>query len=648
MPAAPGVHVPPPPASFDLASGSYLACGGGGASPSRRGMHSSASGSGGTPTSAAAPSKRDKHSSYSGPSSKTRVCRYFLSRNNNHFGRTCAFLHPCRALMVDGMCPHGKRCTDDHVCPAQIFGHGLNGSCTALPGACMYYHVTNEDDRQSLAAMFADWRAVRQQELYGSVVSGMGAPRLPPPPPPLQPAHPAYGHAAADVGSMLSTHPAIGMQGSTGMCALSPLPASVMAPCDTERGLCPFWYVETQSGCKAGPECIYTHRGQFQLPSRPMPAPGQRAFAERAWAKRIATDAEKERQQHQFMMPPSHAHVYAAAHGYAMPPPPLPPAQSQLMTAYGSMPTAQGMGVCYDPLCDCGAGPAWGSSSSSAYAPMPLPPSMSSGMYRRSPTELPIHPSSSAMYSGVSGTMLQDNSLAHTSYMSRSNCSLISSAGTMSRPTPRLRGQSSSSQLAQSIESDAMSHIASSISMLSLDASARLDAANGRSGSVGGMPPVLEAAYPMHSWQTLVVADGMSGSSNSSSSSEHSSLTSMSSFAPSASVLRNNSSLALSINPWEEGGNASLPTLDDSTRARLPHAAHVSPDPVSVGLELTDDGVDDLFSRLKFSFDTLSSLSPATARPSTPSLPRAALFPLTRTVSNCSANSVIVPAQALA
>ena len=43
-----------------------------------------------------------------GPASKTKVCRFYLGRNNNHFGRTCSFLHPCRNLLIEGACRHGK------------------------------------------------------------------------------------------------------------------------------------------------------------------------------------------------------------------------------------------------------------------------------------------------------------------------------------------------------------------------------------------------------------------------------------------------------------------------------------------------------------------------------------------------------------
>jgi hypothetical protein len=52
------------------------------------------------------------------------------------------------------------------------------------------------------------------------------------------------------------------------------------------RPACPFWYADTQSGCKAGGDCIYEHFGQSQLPSRPLPSSAQLRFADRAWEKR--------------------------------------------------------------------------------------------------------------------------------------------------------------------------------------------------------------------------------------------------------------------------------------------------------------------------------------------------------------------------
>ena len=48
------------------------------------------------------------HGAVNGPASKTKVCRFYLGRNNNHFGKTCSFVHPCRNLLIEGHCKHGR------------------------------------------------------------------------------------------------------------------------------------------------------------------------------------------------------------------------------------------------------------------------------------------------------------------------------------------------------------------------------------------------------------------------------------------------------------------------------------------------------------------------------------------------------------
>lgn len=52
------------------------------------------------------------------------------------------------------------------------------------------------------------------------------------------------------------------------------------------RPRCPFWFVDTQAGCKAGPECPFHHDGQLQLPTRPWPRAKDLVFAESAWERR--------------------------------------------------------------------------------------------------------------------------------------------------------------------------------------------------------------------------------------------------------------------------------------------------------------------------------------------------------------------------
>jgi hypothetical protein len=116
-----------------------------------------------------------KHSPYNGPSSKTRVCRYYLSRTNNHFGRTCSYVHPCKvglkgallalqiavsstatpataaaalsSLAATGGCHHGKKCTDDHICvPYLLYAdtrpHGCGDGDT-----CKWLHVRHESGK---------------------------------------------------------------------------------------------------------------------------------------------------------------------------------------------------------------------------------------------------------------------------------------------------------------------------------------------------------------------------------------------------------------------------------------------------------------------------------------------------------------------
>ena len=48
------------------------------------------------------------HSPHNGAASKTKVCRFYLGRNNNHFGKTCSFVHPCRNMLIEGHCKHGR------------------------------------------------------------------------------------------------------------------------------------------------------------------------------------------------------------------------------------------------------------------------------------------------------------------------------------------------------------------------------------------------------------------------------------------------------------------------------------------------------------------------------------------------------------
>jgi len=187
-----------------------------------------------------------KHSAYNGPASKTRMCRYYVARSNNHFGKTCSYMHPCKTLLMDGACRHGRRCTDDHVCVAHLLhGDTLPHGCTA-GDTCHLLHVRHESDRAALVEMVRDWLALREAT------------------------------AGAEAG-----------YGGSGSEELS----GGVYP--TPRVLCPFWYVETCSGCKAGADCIYDHPGQVQLGARPLPTPAQLRFAEKAWEKRRLQDAAR-------------------------------------------------------------------------------------------------------------------------------------------------------------------------------------------------------------------------------------------------------------------------------------------------------------------------------------------------------------------
>lgn len=180
------------------------------------------------------------HMPHNGPASKTKICRYFLARSNNHFGKTCSYIHPCRNVLIEGHCRHNRRCTDDHVCREYlVYGEDHPLGCR-LGDACRFIHVKQESDRVALLDMFRDWIAVKQQE-SACVEPGAAAVRVP------------------------------SLQSS--------------------RIPCPFFYVDTQAGCKAGPECVYEHTGQFQLPTRPLPTPAQVRFAEKSWEKRRGQDS---------------------------------------------------------------------------------------------------------------------------------------------------------------------------------------------------------------------------------------------------------------------------------------------------------------------------------------------------------------------
>lgn len=193
---------------------------------------------------------------YNGPSSKTKVCRYYLGRANNHFGKSCSYVHPCRNILISGSCKHGRRCTDDHVCRDYVF-YGDSGPHGCKAGdACRLIHVKQDVDRAALIDMYRDWIAVKQHEAIAAQTLGSAS-------------------AAASV-----------VQTEIMMAAAVTTPA---APAG--RVSCPFWYTDTMAGCKAGPDCVYEHAGQFQLPTRPLPTPAQTKFAERAWEKRRAQEA---------------------------------------------------------------------------------------------------------------------------------------------------------------------------------------------------------------------------------------------------------------------------------------------------------------------------------------------------------------------
>lgn len=197
------------------------------------------------------------HLPHNGPASKTKICRYYLARSNNHFGKTCSYVHPCRNLIVDGHCKHGRRCTDDHVCREYLFfGETAPNGCL-LGDACRYIHIKQDTDRLSLIEMFRDWIAVKRHEQAAAEHLGS----------------PVAAQAAVQSEVLMMAHHYIGGSGHHG------------------RMPCPFWYTDTMAGCKAGPECVYEHKGQFQLPTRPVPAAPQLRFAERAWEKRRQQEA---------------------------------------------------------------------------------------------------------------------------------------------------------------------------------------------------------------------------------------------------------------------------------------------------------------------------------------------------------------------
>lgn len=190
------------------------------------------------------------HLPHNGPSSKTKICRYYLARANNHFGKTCSYVHPCRNIIVEGHCRHGRRCTDDHICREFLFFGETTPHGCRLGDNCRFIHIRQEVDRLFLIEMFRDWIAVKRHEAV----------------------------AANQLGSSSAAVAAVQSEVM--------LAAQHMGANSNNRMPCPFWYTDTMAGCKAGPECVYEHRGQFQLPTRPLPNTSQIRFAERSWEKR--------------------------------------------------------------------------------------------------------------------------------------------------------------------------------------------------------------------------------------------------------------------------------------------------------------------------------------------------------------------------
>ena len=188
---------------------------------------------------------------YVGPATKTKVCRYVLARNNNHFGKTCTYIHPCRSLLVQGRCAHGKRCTDDHLCRDHVW----TGTCPrgGVEGGCGLLHLTQESDVQQLRDMFREW------------VDVDGRPK-------------SDDEMRAIIATMEQQMP------SSSSSSSSSSPA--------RRGPCPYWFHDTQAGCKAGPECPFEHAGQLQLPNRPRPCGKDVELAHMAWQRRCARTGE--------------------------------------------------------------------------------------------------------------------------------------------------------------------------------------------------------------------------------------------------------------------------------------------------------------------------------------------------------------------
>jgi hypothetical protein len=308
---------------------------------------------------------------------KTKVCRHFLWRNNNHFGSTCEYIHPCRLALLDGVCKHGKRCTDDHVCKQDLF----DGGCDGGP-ACTGIHLTHPPDRDALKAMFIGWMrpqdgdstATAMSSAFGVTGSGGGVGGGGGFPAGSRHA-PGNGHgggggsvgggggfgggAAGDNGGDGDDGGGVGLGGNDWVdadahdTAVAVATSVVDAPSRAHsrrssagdvptdavpRPLCPFWFEDTQAGCKAGPECPFDHRGQIQLPSRPLPTDGNIRFAERQWEKRnhnfgkSAREIESIKKKLGVQHAPSlhggggggggaHGHAHAHAHGHV----PLPP-----------------------------------------------------------------------------------------------------------------------------------------------------------------------------------------------------------------------------------------------------------------------------------------------------------------------------------
>ena len=103
------------------------------------------------------------------------------------------------------------------------------------------------------------------------------------------------GGECVSTGSRPSSRPsrvgsgsAVSAEGEGGDLGVMPAPPAAPAP---PRMACPFWYASTQAGCKAGPECVYEHAGQFQLAHRPPLGQRHIEYAARAWERRNANEA---------------------------------------------------------------------------------------------------------------------------------------------------------------------------------------------------------------------------------------------------------------------------------------------------------------------------------------------------------------------